>query len=83
MALAWAKQRPCNCSIITGTTTVKQVEECVAAFKLELPEDLMAKIDTVNEKYRNPTQFYHNKDDILKASWLGPHARHARDPDTA
>ena len=28
----------CNASIITGTTTVKQVEECINAFKLELPK---------------------------------------------
>ena len=26
LAIAWANQRPCNCSLITGTTTVKQVD---------------------------------------------------------
>eukprot|EP00854_Cymbomonas_tetramitiformis_P030842 gene30842-38653_t len=37
LALAWANSRPFNCSIIIGTTTVRQVEECVNAFKIELP----------------------------------------------
>ena len=48
----------CNASIIIGTTSVRQVEECVAAFKLELPEELMRAIDTVHEEFRSPTQYY-------------------------
>jgi aryl-alcohol dehydrogenase-like predicted oxidoreductase len=79
LALAWANQRPYNASVITGTTTVKQVVDCVNAFKLELPEDLMSKIDIVNEKYRSPIQYYGKKEDIFKASWLGDNARHAKD----
>lgn len=79
LALAWANQRPCNTAIITGTTTVKQVEDCVAAFKLVLPDDLMKKIDLVNEKFRSPSQFYHDKDMVLKAPWLGDAAYHAKD----
>ena len=57
------------------------MEEYVEAFKLELPADLMARIDKVNEHYRSPTQFYHNKDDCFQAAWLGQDARHAKDPD--
>jgi len=44
LSLAWAKQRQCNASIIMGTTTVRQVEECVNAFKITLPEELMDKL---------------------------------------
>ena len=44
LALAWAKQRQCNASVIMGSTTVRQVEECVNAFKLELPDELMDKV---------------------------------------
>ena len=57
LALAWAKQRPCNTSIIMGTTTVRQVEECVRAFKLELPAELMAKIDEVHHDAHDPQVF--------------------------
>ena len=32
------------------TTTVRQVEECVNAFKITLPDELMAKIDLVHEE---------------------------------
>lgn len=71
LALAWAKQRPCNTSIIMGTTTVGQVEACVAAFKLELPDELMAKIDAVHEEFRNPTMYYCSKPFCMEAKWLG------------
>lgn len=71
LALAWAKQRPCNTSIIMGTTTVRQVEECVRAFKLELPAELMAKIDEVHDEFRNPSMFYCHKPYCMEAKWLG------------
>jgi len=71
LALAWAKQRPCNTSVIMGSTTVRQVEECVAAFKLELPDELMAKIDVVHEEFRNPTMYYCSKPVCMAAPWLG------------
>jgi aryl-alcohol dehydrogenase-like predicted oxidoreductase len=78
LALAWAKQRPCNSSVIIGSTTVRQVEECVGAFKLELPEELMSKVDHIHEEFRNPTMFYCEKQVCMDAKWLsgGRHAMH-------
>jgi aryl-alcohol dehydrogenase-like predicted oxidoreductase len=70
LALAWAKQRPCNASIIMGTTTVAQVEACVAAFKLDLPDELMAKVDAVHEELRNPSMYYCDKPVCMDAKWL-------------
>lgn len=58
LAIAWAIARPCNASVIIGTTTVRQVEECVGAALLDLPEALVKEIDAVHEKYRNPCMFY-------------------------
>lgn len=69
LALAWAKQRPCNTSVIMGSTNVRQVEECVAAFKLELPDELMAKINVVHEEFRNPSMYYCSKDVCMEAPW--------------
>jgi len=80
LALAWAKQRWYNTSIIIGTTTVKQVEECVNAFTIEeLPESLMKAIDLVHEEFRNPAMHYTNKDSVLAAPWLGDQAYAAKD----
>lgn len=81
LALAWARQRPCNASIITGTTTVQQMEECVAALKLELPAQVLTAVDALHEKHRHPTCFYHDKNVAMEAAWLGPSApRHAMHP---
>ena len=80
LALAWAKQRQCNTAIITGTTTVKQVEECIRALQLELPADLMDAVDAIHEQYRHPSQFYHAKAYIEQPAWLGPAARTAAQP---
>ena len=80
LALAWAKQRQCNTSVIIGTTTVKQVVECVEAFKIELPENLMRKVDHIHEQYRNPTMFYCEKPVCMEAPWLGADAWHAKMP---
>merc|ERR1711953_1368116 len=80
LALAWAKQRPCNTSVIMGSTTIRQVEECVGAFKLDLPQDLMDKVDTIHEEFRNPTMYYYDKEVCMKAEFLGANARHAKDP---
>jgi len=72
LALAWAKQRWYNGSIIIGSTTVRQVEECVGAFKIKaLPEALINAIDLIHEETRNPSQFYYSKDALLTAPWLG------------
>lgn len=80
LALAWANQRPCNTSVIIGTTTVAQVDACVAAFKLELPEELMDKIDAVHEEFRNPSMFYCDKPTCMEAKWLGSAACPASKP---
>jgi aryl-alcohol dehydrogenase-like predicted oxidoreductase len=59
LALAWARDRQCNGAIIIGTASVKQVEDCVNAFKLEkLPEPLMDEVDAIFEEHRNPTRYY-------------------------
>eukprot|EP00310_Coccolithus_braarudii_P016891 CAMPEP_0183359996 /NCGR_PEP_ID=MMETSP0164_2-20130417/53941_1 /TAXON_ID=221442 /ORGANISM="Coccolithus pelagicus ssp braarudi, Strain PLY182g" /LENGTH=422 /DNA_ID=CAMNT_0025534239 /DNA_START=18 /DNA_END=1286 /DNA_ORIENTATION=- len=82
LALAWAKQRPCNTggAIITGTTTVKQVEECIGAFKLELPEELMRAVDIIFEEHRNPSMYYYEKEICLEGTWLGSSAVTAAKP---
>ena len=80
LAIAWTRQRDCNAAIITGTCTVKQMEEYVGAFKLDLPDELMAAVDVVHEQFRNPSMFYHDKPACMKAEWLGAAARSAKDP---
>ena len=64
LAIAWSIARPCNGngSVIIGTTTVRQVEECVGAALLELPDELMAEVDVIHEKYRNPCMYYTTKE---------------------
>mmetsp|Transcript_7009 Transcript_7009/g.8004 ORF Transcript_7009/g.8004 Transcript_7009/m.8004 type:complete len:411 (-) Transcript_7009:347-1579(-) len=70
MALVWSRDRFFNGSIITGTTTVRQVEECVNAFKIEkLPEELMVEIDTINEEFRSPIIYYGIKEVARTAPW--------------
>ena len=51
----------------------------MGAFKIELPQELMDKIDVVHERFRNPTQYYCKKDVVREAKWLGPGARSAKD----
>ena len=80
LALAWALQRGCNDSIITGSTTVKQVEECVNALKLELPAELMDEVDAISERFRSPASHYHVKQVCMEAAWLGKDARPAKMP---
>lgn len=71
LALAWARDRRCNTSVIIGTASLKQVEECVNAFKLEqLPEELNAEVDLIFEQFRNPICHYTNKDIFMQARWL-------------
>jgi aryl-alcohol dehydrogenase-like predicted oxidoreductase len=62
LSLAWAIGRTCNASVIIGTTTVRQVEECVGAALLDLPKELIKAVDAIHEKYRNPCVFYADKD---------------------
>jgi aryl-alcohol dehydrogenase-like predicted oxidoreductase len=80
LALAWAVQRDCNTAIITGTTTVKQVDECLAAFKLELPQELMDAVDKLSEQFRIPACHMHDKPTCAEAAWLGADAVRATDP---
>lgn len=80
LALAWANSRPFNCSIIIGTTTVRQVEECVNAFKIELPAALLAEVDTIHEEFRSPVCFYADKPTCLEAPWLRGSFTHASQP---
>lgn len=67
LALAWARDRWYNASIITGTTSVTQVRECVAALCLEpLPEELNDAVDAIHEELRNPSCFMQRKDVVEK-----------------
>merc|ERR1712046_162461 len=71
LALAWANQQPCNTSIIIGTTSVRQVKECVGAFKIsKLSESLVKEINTVHEQYRNPACYYADKQLNQDAPWI-------------
>jgi len=80
LSLAWAKQRPFVGSVIIGSTTVRQVEECVGAFLIkELPADVMQEIDDIHEERPNPSMHYANKETLKEAKWLGPSAVSAPD----
>eukprot|EP00933_Yihiella_yeosuensis_P022330 TRINITY_DN17576_c0_g1_i1.p1 TRINITY_DN17576_c0_g1~~TRINITY_DN17576_c0_g1_i1.p1 ORF type:complete len:405 (+),score=61.35 TRINITY_DN17576_c0_g1_i1:101-1315(+) len=73
LALAWNRDRPCNAngSIIMGTASVKQVEDCINAFKLDpLPKELMKAIDVIFEEFRNPICHYADKATVQEAKWL-------------
>lgn len=76
LSLAWAIGRKCNASVIIGTTTVRQVDECVGAALLDLPEELVKAVDAIHEKYRNPCVFYADK-----AVWQASEGRRAEDPE--
>jgi len=68
LAIAFALRQPCNTCIISGTTTVRQAEECVGACKIEnIPEELLLEIDRVHEEYRNPSVYYATKEFTLNA----------------
>merc|ERR1711871_699363 len=67
----WARDRWYNAGVITGTTSPKQVEECLEAFRLEtLPEELCAAIDAIHEQYRSPTTTLASKALLLEAPWV-------------
>lgn len=73
MALVWGRDRRFNASIIIGTTSLKQVKDCVNAFKIEkLPDALIAEINLLHEQYRNPMVFYaiDGKATIADPPWL-------------
>ena len=81
LALAWANSRWYNASIIIGTTTVRQVEECVAAFTVELSEEVLKEVDMIHEEFRNPAVYYTTDTALLEAKWLGEGARPASKPE--
>jgi len=71
LAIAWARDRWYNFGVITGTTSVEQVEECVNAFKLApLPAELNAAVDRIHERYRSPSTALVDRDEHGKAPWL-------------
>ena len=71
LAISWARDRWYNAGVITGTTSPKQVEECLEAFRLEtLPEELCEQIDAIHEQYRSPTTTLANKALLLAAPWV-------------
>ena len=73
LALAWARDRPYNAVVVTGTTTVQQCEEAIRAFKLEaLPRELLDAIDTIHERYRSPDVALHSKVQVLREEPPGP-----------
>ena len=81
LALAWSRQRACNTAIISGTCTVAQMEQCIAAFKVELPEECMTEVDVLAEQFRHPCSHMHSKKACLDAPWLtGDDGRHASQP---
>jgi len=45
VALAWLLHRPVVTSVIIGATKVSQVEDNLAAAELDVPDDVMAKLD--------------------------------------
>lgn len=70
LALAWANQRWFNGAVITGTTTIAQVDECISAFKIDLPKEVLDKVDVVHEEIRNPCCYYVSKPVCVDAPWL-------------
>lgn len=71
LALAWARDRPCNTSVIIGSASVAQVQECVNAFKLEkLPQELLDAVEVIFQEFPNPINHYGRKDVMLAAPWL-------------
>jgi len=82
LALAWARDRPCNASVIIGTASVKQVEECVNAFKLEkLPQELMDAVEIIFQEFPNPANHYGKKEAMLDAPFTPKNKnRRASDP---
>lgn len=66
----------CSTSLSAGTTTVRQVEECVNAALLDLPDELVREVDKIHERYRNPCVFYADKE-----AWMDGQGRTASTPE--
>lgn len=55
MAIAFTLRRPEVASTIIGATSLAQLEENIGAVKLQLSEELLAAIDTIDARYPTPT----------------------------
>eukprot|EP00931_Biecheleriopsis_adriatica_P063040 TRINITY_DN3811_c0_g1_i4.p1 TRINITY_DN3811_c0_g1~~TRINITY_DN3811_c0_g1_i4.p1 ORF type:complete len:436 (-),score=92.87 TRINITY_DN3811_c0_g1_i4:145-1347(-) len=80
LALAWAKQCWFNASIIIGSTTVRQVEENVNAFKITLPQEVIDEVNAVDEEFHNAACWYNNKE-LRQTGGFVPGGRHANTPE--
>eukprot|EP00511_Aplanochytrium_stocchinoi_P006097 CAMPEP_0204829316 /NCGR_PEP_ID=MMETSP1346-20131115/7424_1 /ASSEMBLY_ACC=CAM_ASM_000771 /TAXON_ID=215587 /ORGANISM="Aplanochytrium stocchinoi, Strain GSBS06" /LENGTH=387 /DNA_ID=CAMNT_0051959003 /DNA_START=128 /DNA_END=1288 /DNA_ORIENTATION=- len=69
LALAWSNSRWYNAAVIIGTTTVRQVKECVKAFKITLPDELLREVEEVHEEFRNPSAIYAEASIAKNALW--------------
>ena len=63
-------KRPCVASVLLGTTTVRQVEEGVAACGRELPEAALEAVEVLHERTRNPGVYLADKLAYHTAPWL-------------
>jgi len=80
LALAWAKQCWFNASVIIGSTTVRQVEENVNAFKITLPQEVLDEVNAVDEEFHNAACWYNIKELRQTGSYV-PGGRHACIPE--
>lgn len=56
MAVAWCRQNWRVASTLIGVTTLAQLDENLAAGRVVLPADLLARIDALRWQYRDPAQ---------------------------
>lgn len=54
LAVAWANSRWWNTSVISGTTSVAQLEEYASAFFIKLSPEILAEVDAIHKEGRNP-----------------------------
>lgn len=54
MALSFIQQQPFVTSVITGATTIEQLEENLESANLKLPRELLREIDAIHEAQPNP-----------------------------
>jgi aryl-alcohol dehydrogenase-like predicted oxidoreductase len=55
LALAWCKSRWFVTSTIIGATTMEQLRDNIDAFAIDLSEEVIAEVDELNKKYRDPS----------------------------
>lgn len=55
MAIAYVLQKPFTTSVIIGATNLDQLHENIAASACHLPDDLLAKIDEIDQLWPSPT----------------------------